>query len=60
MKKLIQPKIPVLDLELKGSSDLIKVFSTIYLGDWTSYFLALINNIDPTPVDIVEDFKKKL
>ncbi len=61
-KKLIQLKkdIPVLDIELSGTSDLVKIFSTIYLGDWTSYFLALKNNIDPTPVNIVEEFKKKL
>jgi glucose/mannose-6-phosphate isomerase len=60
-KELIHlKKCPVLDLELKGSSDLIKIFSTIYLGDWVSYFVALNNEVDPTPVDIVEDFKKKL
>tara|TARA_B100002003_G_scaffold146367_1_gene135509 strand:- start:1236 stop:2087 length:852 start_codon:yes stop_codon:yes gene_type:complete len=53
-------KCPVLDLELKGSSDLVKIFSTIYLGDWTSYYLSLRNKTDPTPVDIVEDLKKKL
>ena len=60
-KKLIHlKKSPVLDLELKGSSDLVKIFSTIYLGDWTSYYLALRNKTDPTPVKIIEDFKKKL
>jgi glucose/mannose-6-phosphate isomerase len=60
-KELIHlKKCPVLDLELSGSSDLVKIFSIIYLGDWTSYFLALENGIDPTPVDIIENFKKKL
>jgi glucose/mannose-6-phosphate isomerase len=60
-KELIHlKKCPVLDLELKGSSDLVKIFSTIYLGDWTSYYLALRNQTDPTPVEIIEDFKKKL
>jgi len=60
-KDLIQlKKCPVLDLELKGSSDLVKIFSTIYLGDWTSYYLALRNKTDPTPVEIIENFKKKL
>jgi glucose/mannose-6-phosphate isomerase len=55
-----QHKCPVLDLEVAGVSLLTKIFTAIYLGDWTSYFLALINNIDPTPVDVVENFKKKL
>lgn len=60
-KKIMQScGVPVLDIELTGMSDLIKIFSTIYLGDWTSYFLALINKVDPTPVELVETLKKKL
>ena len=53
-------KYPVLDIELAGTSDLIKIFSIIYLGDWVSYFLALMNKQDPTPVELQENFKKKL
>jgi hypothetical protein len=30
------------------------------LGDWTSYYLALEYRVDPTPVKMVEDFKKKM
>ena len=60
-KKIIQScGTPVLELELTGTSDLMKIFSTIYLGDWTSYFLALRNKVDPTPVELVETLKKKL
>lgn len=29
----------------------------ILVGDWTAYYLALENRIDPTPVDMVESFK---
>lgn len=29
----------------------------ILVGDWTAYYLALENDIDPTPVDMVESFK---
>jgi len=47
-------------IEIRGSSDLFKVFSNLLLGDWVSYYLALENKIDPTPVKIVEDFKKML
>lgn len=60
-KKIIQEKkCHALDIDLAGLSFLAKIFATIYLGDWTSYFLAIKNNEDPTPVDLVEDFKKKL
>ena len=37
-----------------------KMFYAIILGDWTSYYLALLNNQDPTPVAMVEEFKKEL
>ena len=47
-------------VEIKDGSMLFKVFSTLLLGDWTSYYLALENEIDPTPVKMVEDFKKLL
>ena len=30
------------------------------LGDFTSIYLALLNNTDPTPVDLVEKFKSAL
>jgi len=36
------------------------MFSAIYIGDWTSYYLALEYETDPTPVDVIEGFKKKL
>ena len=60
-KKIIQKAgVPVLDIELTGTSDLVKIFSLIHLGDWVSYFLALRNEVDPTPVKLVEDLKKEL
>ena len=33
---------------------------TIYLGDFVSYYLALWNRADPSPVEIIEDMKKRL
>jgi len=45
---------------LRGSYPLTKMISAIYIGDWTSYYLALKYGTDPTPVKIVEELKKKL
>jgi glucose/mannose-6-phosphate isomerase len=60
-KSIIQQKqCPALDIDLTGLSFLTKIFATIYLGDWVSYFSALKNQVDPTPVDVIEQFKKKL
>jgi glucose/mannose-6-phosphate isomerase len=32
----------------------------IYLGDWVSYYLAILNEIDPTPVKAIDYLKKRL
>lgn len=45
---------------MQGDSRLLKTFWTLLLGDWTSYYLALEQGIDPSPVDMVEEFKKLL
>lgn len=47
-------------IEIKNESLLFRVFSNLLLGDWVSYYLALEYKIDPTPVKMVEDFKKML
>ena len=47
-------------LDLVGSSCCAKMFNSIYTADFTAYYLAYKNKIDPTPVDMVEEFKKRL
>ncbi len=46
--------------DMQGNNKLEKTFSTLMMMDWASYYLALAMHIDPTPVDMVEDFKKAL
>lgn len=45
---------------IKGKTFLEKFLSTLVLGDWVSYYLALEYGQDPTPVEMVEELKKKL
>jgi len=47
-------------IELKGESLLKRAFSGILLSYWISFYLALLYNIDPEPVALVEEFKKLL
>jgi glucose/mannose-6-phosphate isomerase len=44
----------------EGKSLLTRMFSLIYLGDWTSYYLALLNGVDPTPVKVIDYLKNEL
>ena len=60
-KRLIsEAGINVTEMVIKGDCFLTKLFSAIYLGDLTSYYLALKYGTDPTPVDIIEKLKKEL
>ncbi len=53
-------KVAVDFIETKEGSLMFRMFASLLLGDWTSYYLALNYNIDPTPVAMVEEFKKKM
>lgn len=52
--------VKVETIDIKEGSMLFKVFSTLLLGDWISYFVAIDQKIDPSPVNAVEDFKKQM
>ncbi len=41
----------------KSGSPLARLFSLTYLGDWVSFYLALLNGVDPTPVASIEAIK---
>jgi glucose/mannose-6-phosphate isomerase len=58
---LIQQKgIDAEIVDMEEGDAFYKIFSTILIGDFTSYYLALSYNQDPTPVDMVEELKKIL
>jgi len=44
----------------KGESLLARLFSIIYVGDWISYWLAIMREVDPTLVDRIDYLKRKL
>lgn len=44
-------------VEMDGDDIFSKMFLSISLADWTSYYLALEYKQDPTPVDLVEKLK---
>jgi len=60
-KKLLSGRWPdPITLEPQGNDALEQMLWFIALGDFTSLYLALLNNQDPTPVDLIERFKKEL
>ena len=58
-KELMEQRSNVEEVKIKGESLLARMISGIYLGDFVSYYLAMWNRVDPTPVEIIEVMKKK-
>jgi glucose/mannose-6-phosphate isomerase len=59
--KLLEKKgVKTTLVEMPNSNIFNTIFSTLLLGDWVSYYLALIYGQDPTPIEMVEDLKKQL
>ena len=59
-RDLISKNASTTEVVIKGESELTTIFTGILMGFWTAYFLALKYGVDPTPVKMVEDLKKKL
>ncbi|MDD5551912.1 MAG: bifunctional phosphoglucose/phosphomannose isomerase [Candidatus Pacebacteria bacterium] len=57
---LKEKKFDIFFIDVKEKGFFEKFFSNILLGDWVSYYLALFQKIDPNPVLLVEEFKKKI
>lgn len=59
--KLLSGKRPhALAIEAQGDTVLKQILWAFNLGDYVSLYLSVLNNVDPTPVDLVEEFKKEL
>jgi glucose/mannose-6-phosphate isomerase len=59
-KELIDVIVDVMEVETLGNSLLSRMFSSISLGDYASYHLAMLKNSDPNKVEINEYVKEKM
>ncbi|MBE3113266.1 MAG: bifunctional phosphoglucose/phosphomannose isomerase [Actinobacteria bacterium] len=60
-RKIIQGKVAeFMVCPTKGKGKMARMFSLIFLGDLASYYLAILNQVDPSPVSCIEDLKKEL
>jgi glucose/mannose-6-phosphate isomerase len=59
--KLLSGKRPApLVIEPRGSTLVEQLLWTTALGDFVSIYLAILNGVDPTPVDLMEKLKRDL
>ncbi|MGI8782257.1 MAG: bifunctional phosphoglucose/phosphomannose isomerase [Acidobacteriota bacterium] len=50
----------ILEVETEGESLLARLFSLIYLGDYASVYLAILNRVDPTTIEPIDFLKEKM
>lgn len=50
----------VFEVQSEGRSLLARIISLVYVGDWASYYLAILNRQNPTPVKVIEYLKNEL
>lgn len=59
--RLLSGKRPkAISVHARGKTPLEHLLYLVLLGDFTTTYLAMLNNVDPTPVELVEKFKKEL
>lgn len=60
-KEILSGHTPrVTEVWSEGVSLLARMFSLIYLGDWVSFYLAMLHKEDPTPVAAIDYLKHEL
>lgn len=61
MKKLFSTSAAkTIEVDVQGKQDLTKMIYLLQLGDYVSFYLAILRNIDPTPVMIIDQLKTEL
>lgn len=61
VKGLVAPKAAGLtEIKAQGRSLLAQMISLVYLGDFTSVYLAYLKKVDPTPTPLIDELKNML
>jgi glucose/mannose-6-phosphate isomerase len=51
MKNILEPKVKqIIELNAEGETLLEQMFMLLYMADWTSYWMAVLNGQDPTEI----------
>lgn len=60
-KRILRKRVhKVIEVNSRGNGLLARLCSLIYIGDFVSFYLAILNGEDPTPVDEITYLKKEL
>jgi glucose/mannose-6-phosphate isomerase len=56
-RALAEAAVHYAEVRAEGRSALAQVMTCVFLGDFVSYYLALLNGVDPTPTTIIDNLK---
>lgn len=60
-KKIIaKNKGNYLEIKLEQPTKLLQAFEMLIIGSYTAYYLAILNNLNPSPIPFVDMFKEEL
>ncbi len=48
------------EIHSEGNSELARLMSLVNLGDWVSFYLAMLLDVDPTPIGMINKLKETL
>ncbi|ARA92619.1 MAG: bifunctional phosphoglucose/phosphomannose isomerase [Bacteroidetes bacterium] len=48
------------EVESRGTAPLARLLSLVNLGDWVSFYLALLQAVDPTPIPLIDALKEAM
>lgn len=57
---LSQYTMHITEVWSEGRSRLARLFSLVHLGDWVSFYLAMLHGKDPMPVKVIDHLKEEL
>ncbi len=60
VKKLFKKHFNVTEVQLEGKTLIATTYYTLFLAALTSYYLSLLNKLDPEPVPLIALLKKEL
>ena len=60
MKKIYEKYADGVEIFADGGDEISRLMSVVYMGDYVSNYCALLRDIDPTPVSLIQKLKKKL
>lgn len=60
-REILQDRVGrVLEVHSRGQGLMARMFSLVMLGDFATIYLAVLSGVDPTPVEMIQHFKRQM